>query len=626
MPSFFTDRLARGLILCDGAMGTQLYARGGHVFDQSLDAVNLTEPDLVKSIHLAYLSAGSEFIETNTFGANAVRLAAYGMADRMEEINRAGVAIAQEARRLTGQNVWIAGTIGPAGRAGHGFGPLMTASAYDAFYEQAEVLADAGVDLVIFETFGDVPELEEAVKAVQSATDLPIVVQMTFAEDGRTLGGESPEAVVVAMERLNVVALGANCSVGPASLLQVIERMAAVAHTPLIAQPNAGLPAYRAGRLVYVSSPDYMASQSRLMIEAGATLIGGCCGTTPEHIASARDAAKGARPQVGGAFSKAKSFTPTPEWESSPRLATPSEPTGLSQRLQRGEFVVTVEVDPPRGFDISTTLERLRGISGTLHAINVADSPRAQGRMSALATGSLIQSKLGVETIMHMAIRHRNLVALHSDLLGAHALGVRNMFVVMGDVPVTGDYPNATAVTDVTASGLVELISKFNSGVDNAGRAIDQPTSFVIGAAFNFSAPDLGRELRVLERKVKAGANFLLTQPVYDPEQVEKVWQQLGGFPIPVIMGVLPLRSERHALFLHNEVPGITVPDQVFKRISAKGTDPAAEGIAISQELIQAIHARIAGAYFIPPFGRYQVVEETMSGVNVPGLASPETR
>ena len=624
MSSSFTDRLARGLILCDGAMGTQLYARGGHLFDQSLDAVNLTEPDFVKSIHLAYLGTGSELIGTNTFGANVVRLAAYGLADRMEEINRAGVAIAQEARRLTGQNVWIAGTVGPAGRAGHGFGPLMTASAYDAFYEQAKVLADAGVDLVVFETFGDIPELEEAVKAVQSATDLPVVAQMTFTEEGRTLGGESPEAVVAAMERLNVAALGANCSVGPASLLQVIERMAAVTHIPLIAQPNAGLPTYRDGRLAYLTSPDYMGGQSRLMIEAGAVLVGGCCGTTPEHMAAVRDAVKGARPQARTVSATASA--PRQDQETPPRPTPPSEPTGLAQRLQRGEFVVTVEVDPPRGFDISTTLERLRGIAGTLHAINVADSPRAQGRMSALATGSLIQSKLGIETIMHMAIRHRNLVALHSDLLGAHALGVRNMFVVMGDVPVTGDYPDATAVTDVTASGLMELISKFNNGVDNAGRAIDQPTSFVIGAAFNFSAPDLDKELRVLERKVKAGANFLLTQPVYDPEQVEKVWQRLGGFPIPVIMGVLPLRSERHALFLHHEVPGIIVPDHVFQRISAKGADPAAEGIAISQELLQAVHPRIAGAYFIPPFGRYQVVEETMSGVDVPGLASSGTR
>jgi methionine synthase I (cobalamin-dependent)/5,10-methylenetetrahydrofolate reductase len=625
MPLSFTDRLSRGFILCDGAMGTQLYARGGHLFDQSLDAVNLTEPDLVKSIHLAYLSNGSELIATNTFGANSVRLAAYGMADRMEEINRAGVVIAHEARRLTGQNLWIAGTIGPAGRAGHGFGPLMTASAYDAFYEQAKVLADAGVDLVVFETFGDIPELEEAIKAVQSATDLPVVAQMTFAEEGRTLGGESPEAVVAAMERLNVTALGANCSVGPASLLQVVERMAAVAHTPLIAQPNAGLPTYRDGRLVYVSSPEYMAGQSRLMIEAGVALIGGCCGTTPEHLAAVRDAAKNVRPQVRTVSSQTVT-APTPEQAAPSWPVPPSKPTGLAQRLQRGEFVVTVEVDPPRGFDISTTLERLRGIAGSLHAINVADSPRAQGRMSALATASLIQSKLGIETIMHMAIRHRNLVALHSDLLGAHALGVRNMFVVMGDVPVTGDYPNATAVTDVTAAGLVELISKFNSGVDNAGRAIDQPTSFVIGAAFNFSAANMDRELRVLDRKVKAGANFLLTQPVYDPEQVEKVWQRIGGFPAPVIMGVLPLRSERHAQFLHNEVPGIIVPDQAFQRIGAKGADPAAEGIALSQELINAVHQHIAGVYFIPPFGRYQVVEETMSGVDVPGLASSEKR
>ena len=282
-----------------------------------------------------------------------------------------------------------------------------------------------------------------------------------------------------------------------------------------------------------------------------------------------------------------------------------------------GQFVVTAELSPPRGFDITATLEKLRPIAGLLTAVNVSDSPRAQGRMSALATCSLIQSRLGVETIMHLAIRHRNLLALHSDLLGAHALGVRNVFTVMGDVPQTGDYPNATAIADVTASGLIKLISSFNEGVDAGGRPIDEPTSFLVGAALNLTARDLDTELRVLERKVEAGARFLLTQPVYDPEIVERVASRIGGFPVPVLLGVLPLRSVRHARFLHNEVPGITVPDHVMQRMEDAGDAAAAEGIAISKELLTAVRRRIAGAYFMPPFERYQVVAETLADLDL---------
>ena len=623
MSTSFFERLSLGPIICDGAMGTQLHARSGTLFDQSLDAANLTKPELVKDIHLAYLSAGAEMVSTNTFGANALKLAPYGHAEQMEAINRAGVLIAKESARLSGQKVWVAGIIGPAGRAGHGFGALMTSSAYQAFYDQAKVLAESGADLLSFETFSDIPELEEAISAAQSATNLPLIAQMTFTEEGRTLGGETPEAVVAAMQRLQVAAIGANCSVGPLPLLQVIERMAAVTNLPLISQPNAGLPTYRDGRLVYLTSPHYMAEQAKHMIEAGAILVGGCCGTTPAHVAAARDTVNNTR--VQSRLAKGRTVVPhataTPE---PPALSKNQlEPTSLAKRLNKGEFIVTMEVDPPRGFDISTTLEKLRTVTGTVHALNVADSPRAQGRMSALATGSLIQSKLGIETIIHMATRHRNLVALHSDLLGAHALGVRNVFVVMGDVPVTGDYPEATSVADISASGLVQLITKFNNGVDNANRSIDQPTSFLVGAAFNFSAPDLDRELNVMERKVKAGANFILTQPVYDPNQVELVWQRLGGFPLPVIMGVLPLRSERHAQFLHNEVPGISIPEEAFQRISAKNSDPAKEGIFMSQELLKAVHQRLGGVYFIPPFERYQVVQETMSGVDIPNLMLP---
>ena len=616
MPQSFIDRLTQGVLLCDGAMGTMLHAQGGHAFDQSLDVLNLLYPEQVKAIHLEYLQAGSELIETNTFGANAVRLAAFGQADKLEEINRAGVAVAQEARRLTGQGVWIAGAMGPTGRSGLSFNVLDSAVGYNAFAEQAAILAGAGVDLLVLETFSALSEMELAVRAAKSVTDLPLVAQMTFTEEGITPAGDTPEEVVEALEGLGVAVVGGNCSVGPESFLQVTERMAQVAHIPLIAQPNAGFATYQDGRLVYTATPAYMAQRSRYMAEAGALLLGGCCGTTPEHIAAIRNAVQGVQPSKTSRPAAARRSP-----SEAPRPAPKPEPTSLAESLDKGKFVVTVEVDPPRGFDISSTLERLRVVSGVVDAVNVADSPRAQGRMGALATCSLIQSRLGVETIMHMAIRHRNLLALHSDLLGAHALGVRNVFTVMGDIPRTGDYPEATAVLDITTSGLVRLINSFNEGVDMNGRPLEQPTSFLVGCAFNFSATDMDQELRVLDRKVKAGAHFLLTQPVYDPEVVERLWQRLGGFPAPLILGVLPLRSVRHAQFLDNEVPGISVPSRVMERMTAAGAQAAHEGLRISQELLQAIHPRVAGAYFIPPFERYQVVTETLAGVDIPGVA-----
>ena len=615
MPPSFTDRLTRGVLLCDGAIGTLLHARGGHPLDQSIDALSVSHPDQVKGVHLDYLQAGAELIQTNTFGANAVRLGAFGLAARVEGINRAAVAVAQQARRLMGQEVWIAGAIGPSGRSGISFNVLDSAVGHNAFAEQAAILADAGVDLLVLETFSSLSEAELAVRAVRSVTDLPVVAQMTFTEEGRTPAGDAPEEVVVALEGMEVAAVGGNCSVGPELFLQVMERMASVAHVPLTAQPNAGFATYQDGRLTYTASPAYMAERAVAMAQAGAVMLGGCCGTTPEHTAAIRNAVQGVTPRRSGAARtgarvRDRALQPAPK----------PEPTSLAESLHKGEFVVTMEVDPPRGFDISSTLDRLRGITGIVDAINVADSPRAQSRMGALAAASLLQGRLGVETILHMTIRHRNLLALHSDLLGAHALGVRNVFVVMGDVPYTGDYPQATAVGDITTSGLVRLINGFNQGVDANGRSMDQPTSFLVGSAFNLTAPDMDRELRVLERKVRAGAHFLLTQPVYDPELVEHVWQRLGGFPLPLILGVLPLRSVRHAQFLDNELPGITVAPETIHRMERAGDRAAQEGLAISRELLQAAHPRMAGVYFVPPFERYQVVGEVLAGVDIPGL------
>lgn len=607
------QRLARGPLLSDGATGTQLYAQG--LTEAPLEAANADRPDAVRAVHLGYLRAGAELIETNTFGANAARLGARGMAGRVEELNRAGVALAREAARLSGQRVWIAGAMGPLGD-GADAGLLGPGAASNVFAEQADALADAGADLILLETFPSLAQLRIAIDAARSVCGLPVIAQLTFTSEGLAPDGDSPEDAAAALDGQGLLAAGANCSVGPDLLRSVVERMAPLSGLPLIVQPNAGLPAYVNGRLEYAASPEYFGETAREIVRAGASAVGGCCGTTPEHIAAARDALRGVqtlRPRPASAPARAE---PKPRAE--PEPAPP--PTALAERIGRGEFAITVEVSPPPGFDFGETMEKLRSAVGVAHAVNVADSPLAQGRMSALAAASLVQSRMGVETVLHVAVRHRNLLALHSDLLGAHALGIRNVFTVMGDVPRSGDYPQATPVADVTASGLIRLMARFNEGVGANGKELDQPTSFFIGAALNFNAPNPDAELRALERKVRAGAHFILTQPISAPEPVERMRSLLGGFPLPVLLGVLPFRNVRHARYLHNEVPGIVAPPDVIERLERAGDNAAEEGAAVVRELLSALAGEIAGAYFIPPFGRFSALPETMSGLDLPGL------
>ena len=590
-------------------MGTELYARGGVSFDQCLDELNLSRPELVQGVHLDYLRAGAETLETNTFGANRVRLAGHGMEDAVAEINRRGVAIAREAIRLTGQPGWVAGAVGPLGRPIAPLGPLSRRQAREAFGEQIESLASAGADLIMLETFSDLNELTEAVHSARERCSLPLAAQVTLTEEGRTPGGDTPAEVVRALEALGVDVIGLNCSVGSHTILEVLREMASVSRTPLSALPNAGFPSYVGGRFAYRSSPDYMAEYARRMVEAGASMVGGCCGTTPLHVERMRDALRRVSPQRARSRRRRPAAAARPE----AREQAAAPPTTLQQKLASG-FAVTVEVAPPRGFDTSQTLAALARIrsGGLVDAVNVPDSPMARGRLSALVMATLVQSRLGMETVLHLATRHRNLVALHSELLGAHALGVRNVFVVMGDMPGIGDYPDATAVSDITTSGLIRLMDSFNQGVDLAGRPLEQSTAFHIGCALNMTAADQDREMRVLERKVKAGAHFLLTQAVYDPELVERWRRRLGGFPVPVLMGVLPLRSLRHAEFLHNEVPGIVVPDEAMARLREAGERASEVGIAMTKELLQAVHSQVGGVYLIPPAGRYDPLVEVL--------------
>ncbi len=609
----FLERLSQGPILCDGAMGTMLYARG-IPYERCFDELNLWVPDLVRGIHLDYIRAGAEIIETNSFGANVVKLAEHGLGDRVREINRKAVEIARQAREVAGRPVFIAGSVGPLGKPLAPLGTIKPAEARAAFQEQVEALCEAGADLLILETFYDLEEMCQAVKAARAVCQLPIVAQMTFTEEGVTLTGNTPAEIVSTLEELRVDVIGANCSVGSQPMLAVMKQMLALSHTPLSAQPNAGFPAFAQGRYVYTSSPEYMAEHARQMVELGVRVIGGCCGTTPQHIARMKEALQGVRP----APPQRISVTLARE-ERQPSPPPPPPLTPLAQKLGR-KFVITVEVDPPRSFDARKVLDGATMLKEVgVDAIDVADSPRAQARMSALVLSALIQRHAGIETILHLATRHRNLVALHSQLIGAHALGLRNIFVVMGDLPHIGDYPDATAVSDITASGLIQLINNFNRGVDLTGKPLEEPTSFVVGCALDLGAEDLDREIRVLKRKVQAGARFALTQPVYDPATVERFLTRLGDeFPIPVIMGVLPLRSGRHAEFLHNEVPGIVIPEPVRERVGKAGKAAPQVGIELAVELIEAVKDSVAGVYFMPPFERYEVVPEIMAGLGLP--------
>lgn len=607
----FVARLAQGPLLADGAMGTMLYARGVPE-DECFEAVNLSDPALVTGIHRAYLDAGAELLETNTFGANRLKLAAYGLADRVAEVNAAGVAIARAAAQAAGRPVWVAGSIGPLGRPLAPIGTVTVEEAAELFGAQAQALAGAGVDVLVLETFADLRELEAAVRAAQAVSALPIIAEMTFGPDGRTLLGHTPEEIVARLEPLGVAALGANCSVGPYGIVEVLERMAAVASTPLAAMPNAGLPTIVGGRLAYVASPAYMAEHARALVDLGVAIVGGCCGTTPEHIAAMGEAIRG-RPPGPRPRAPARVAPPPPP-------ALPPAPRGsLAQKIGR-RFVITVEVAPPRGAYDTEALEHCRRLRAVgVDAIDVADNPMARLRMSPWAMAARIEREVGVETILHFTTRDRNLVRLQSDLLAVHALGIRAILVVRGDLPQTGDYPRATAVADVHPSGLVRLIKGFNNGQDVAGNPIGTPTSFLVGVALNMAARDPDRELRALERKLAAGADFVCTMPIFEPATLDRFLARVGQLPVPMLVGVLPLHSARHAEFLHNELPGMVVPDAV-RALMREARDGRETGLRLARELLAALRTRVAGVYLVPSFGRYDRVADLVAEIRA---ASP---
>ena len=597
-------------VLADGAMGTMLNAQGIG-FDQCFDALNLRNPASVAKVHRAYVEAGAQIIQTNTFGANRYKLAEHDLEDQVVEINRAGIEIAQRVIIESEKEVLVAGDVGPLGIRLAPFGRVQPAEARQVFAEQIEALCQAGADLLILETISDLYEMREAIAAAKQVCDLPIVASMTFTRDDRTLLGDSPASVAESLHTFGADVIGVNCSGGPSQILRILRQMhKAVPAARLSAMPNAGLPERVGGRIMYPASSSYFSDYTLALREAGACLIGGCCGTTPSHIAAMRKALT--NPELGiistdFGVSLAESET---------ELILADQPSKLSLKLDSGEFVVSVEMDPPRGL---STHKLMAGASLLAEAgadvINIADSPMARMRMSPWAVCSLIQREFKVETVLHFPTRGRNLLRVQGDLLAAHAMDIRNVFVVMGDPTEIGDYPEAMDDYDLVPSGLIRLIKcGFNVGVDHAGVEIGQPTSFYVGCALNFNAQDVIQEITNLHRKIESGADFILTQPIFQPEIAENFLNEYSNrhemVPIPILVGVLPLFSHRHASFLHNEVPGIVIPEVVLGRMKDAGEKAPQEGLRIADDLVQRMRSWASGIYLMPAFNRYDLAVE----------------
>src|SRR5881296_2545883 len=616
MPHAFDRRLADGPLLCDGAMGTLLYARGVSL-DACFDVLNLNTPRLIQSIHADYIAAGADCIETNTFGANRFKLAVHGLEGRVREINRRGVAIARDVRESSGRDVLVLGSIGPLGKYLTPLGTVTADDARAAFREQAEALLEGGVDAFVVETFSDLEEVALAVMAIRSCTDVPIVAQMAFTDDGVTFTGRPAAEVARTLRALPLQALGANCSVGSSTLYEVLEQLHAEADgLPLAIQPNAGLPSRIGERLIYLSSPAYMAEYAERMVDAGARLVGGCCGTTPQHIAAMRTMLDQKRPGRGGGVRPTVTVRPAAVSES-PGLHVARPPTLLGRKLAAREFVVTVELDPPRGHTVEKLVQgakllKERGVD----IVDINDGSLGRVRMAVLPTALLVRDATGLDVNMHFTCRDRNLMGIQADLLGAHALDVRNILALRGDPPRAGDYVNTTAVFDVNAIGLIEVLKRMNQGLDATGNTIGVPTSFCIGAALNPGAENVKGEIGRFHRKVHAGAQWVQTQPVYDLAELDRFLEQAGGSPVPVIVGVLPLHSYRHAEFLHNEVPGITIPDPIRARLRDAGDGALQIGIEMAQRLVCEIRGRYAGVYLVPSFGRFEVVAEVLDALH----------
>jgi len=602
------------VVVFDGAMGTMLYTRGVFI-NQCYDELSLRAPALVRGVHEEYVAAGADVLETNSFGANRVKLAQFGLEGEVAAINLAAARIAREA---AGEEALVAGAVGPLGVRLEPYGPTSFAEARAAFEEQCSALRDGGVDCFILETFADLEEITQAVLAARTvAPDLPVIAQMTVDVDGVTVYGATPETLARALDALHVDVMGLNCSVGPQIILEAIERMATATRTKLSAMPNAGMPREVGGRKMYMASPEYMATYARHLLQAGVKVVGGCCGTTPAHIHAIVEGIRPLVPRSGRDVRRAPvaggdAAAPAPGAAARHPGVTPvplAERSRWGAKIASGQFVSSVEIVPPRGVDASRMLADVAELKAAgVDAVNVPDGPRAQSRMGAMMTSLLIEQQVGIEAVCHYACRDRNLLGMLSDLLGGAAMGLRNLLVITGDPPKMGPYPDATAVFDIDAIGLTNLVRNLNRGLDPGGHPIGAPTRYAIGVGVNPAAIDPAHERRRFAYKVEAGAEFAITQPVFDPRQLERFLREIEATRIPIVAGIWPLVSLRNAEFLANEVPGVVVPDEVLDRMRRANQRSAehavAEGIAIGREMLALVRSEVQGVQVSAPFGK----------------------
>ncbi|MFT5584313.1 MAG: methionine synthase I (cobalamin-dependent)/5,10-methylenetetrahydrofolate reductase [Cognaticolwellia sp.] len=609
-----TSAMAQRVLLLDGALGTEFYRRGVFI-NRCYDELVLSQPELVRAVHQDYVDAGADLITTNTFGANRVRLQAFGLEDRIEEIVLGACSLAKSAAK---DRAFVLGSVGPTGANLAPSGRLSPGMAYQAFREQIQLLAQGGVDGLLLETFTTLSELWHAVRAAKDAApELPIFACLSFKsnQSGETLLGEDPEEAARTMDTWGVAALGVNCSTGPAVVLDVIERMERVTELPLIAYPNAGIPQMVDGRRLYLASPEYMAEFARRFVTKGAQIVGGCCGTTPAMVREMRSFVRSvspARSVLKAPLPAKKDQVPTPE------PVPIAERSTFAEKLQAGKFCISVELDPPRGLDPSRSLDGAAFLQKAgIDVINIADGPRATARMGPAAMAQLARERCGVESVVHVCCRDRNLLGLQMDLLSYNALGIRNILAVTGDPPKMGNYPDATAVFDIDSIGLIHFIQNLNRGMDLSGRPIGGQTRFHVGAGCNPAHPELQREVDRFGQKIEAGAEYFFSQPLYDPEVLERFLEMTAAFPtVPFLVGILPLASSKNAEFLHNEVPGMQVPESIRRRLREAPTraEQREIGIQVARQTLALAHRhpRVNGAYIYPPFGSYQAVLDVM--------------
>ncbi|RLD71229.1 MAG: bifunctional homocysteine S-methyltransferase/methylenetetrahydrofolate reductase [Bacteroidetes bacterium] len=606
MMVLFEEYVKENLVLLDGAMGSLIYEKGVFI-DKCYDELNLSRPELIGSIHEEYVRAGSRVIETNTYGANRFKLKSHNLLDQIEEINLKGVAL---ARQSAGDEVYVAGSMGPSGQEIEPWGDTTLEEVFEGYAEQARILNQAVVDLFILETFQDIREMEQAIKAIKSVSGLPVVAMMTVGEDGLTRYGVDLEDVTNALTKSEASVIGLNCTVGPKPMLDFVEQMGRLTDKPLCLMPNAGRPQFTDGRMIYMSTPEYFSVYTKRFIERGVRVLGGCCGTTPEHIGKMANALAMKQTRIQHSINigvKPVSEEPLPE------PVPVAEKSKLSAKMLSGQQVVLVEMVPPRSTDITKPLEGARLLQEhRVDAINIPDGPRATARMTGLALAVLLQNQVDIETVLHYTCRDRNLLGMQSDLLGATAMGIRNILAITGDPPMIGDYPQATAVFDIDSIGLVHLINNLNHGIDVGEKRIGDPTSFFAGVGVDPNSVNPENELHRLQLKKEAGAEYIITQPVFDVDSLEKFLEKADLGSLSLIAGIWPLVSLRNAEFMKNEVPGVYVPDEVISRIAKYETkdDQLKAGIEIAQGMIDRVAGFVQGIQVSAPFGRYKLAVE----------------